>query len=70
MNQEPFDTGWASGVAEVVSHDAMSVWVSCPHCGKEHRHGKTMVGSNAIASGCHAGYSRCRQYRVVDLGRR
>lgn len=27
------------------------------------------VGSRSVAAGCHAGWSRCREYRIVELRR-
>lgn len=57
---------WQTGVAEVVSNRGRSVTVNCPHCKKKHDHGKDVVGSNAVVAGCHLGWTRCREYRVVD----
>ncbi|OYN80433.1 hypothetical protein [Mycolicibacterium sphagni] len=59
---------WLSGVAEVVSVSGKHVNVKCPHCAKTHQHGRGMLGSKAILAGCHAGWSRCREYRIIDLG--
>lgn len=60
---------WSSGVAEVIGVDGRSVMVACPHCAQTHSHGRGMLGSRSIAAGCHAGWSRCREYRIVELRR-
>lgn len=60
---------WSTGVAEVIAVDVRMVTVACPHCGKSHSHGRGMLGSRSIAAGCHAGWSRCREYRIVELRR-
>lgn len=59
---------WQTGVAEVVASNAHHVTVRCPHCGGTHQHGPAAVGSNSIVAGCHRGFARCREYRVIDLG--
>lgn len=60
---------WVSGVAEVVATHARGVvTVKCPHCKRTHRHGRDMLGSKSVAAGCHVGYRRCLEYRIVDLG--
>lgn len=61
---------WATGVAEVVAVRGRNVVVACPHCNGTHEHARSFVGSNAVVAGCHTGFSRCRQYRVLDLGSR
>ena len=59
---------WATGVAEVVRTAARNVVVKCPHCGKEHEHARSSVGSNSVVAGCHTGFTRCREYRIRDFG--
>ncbi len=63
-------TPWLTGVAEVVTSTGRTVTVRCPHCDKDHVHGKDVVGSRSVISGCHKGWTRCREYRVVDLRKR
>ena len=58
---------WATGVAEVIGTSPTGV-VNCPHCRETHTHMRSSVGSNHVVAGCHAGYTRCREYRVVDMG--
>lgn len=59
---------WVTGVAEVIGTSPRGVIVKCPHCGDTHAHARSMVGSNHVVAGCHTGYTRCREYRVVDMG--
>ena len=58
---------WQTGVAEVVSSSGRNITVKCPHCNETHTHSKDVIGSNAVVAGCHIGWTRCREYRVVDL---
>ena len=60
---------WSTGVAEIVGTTPRGVKVACPHCNQQHEHTRAVLGSKSVAAGCHAGFSRCREYRVVDLGR-
>ncbi|MEX3644473.1 hypothetical protein ABFW11_03050 [Mycolicibacterium porcinum] len=55
-------------MAEVIRKTARGVIVNCPHCKGRHQHGRGMLGSRAIAAGCHAGPGRLREYRIVDTG--
>ena len=59
---------WSTGTAEVIATTAFGLTVKCPHCGGQHRHGRGTIGSNHVVAGCHAGFTRCREYKVVDYG--
>jgi uncharacterized protein (DUF983 family) len=59
---------WQTGVAEVVGSTSRGVLVRCPHCGRKHEHSRAFVGSSSVVAGCHAGFSRCREYAVRDFG--
>jgi hypothetical protein len=58
---------WATGVANVIRPTPRGVIIACPHCGLQHHHGRSMLGSRSVVAGCHAGPSRLREYRIVDL---
>jgi hypothetical protein len=64
----PTEHSWKTGVAEVVATNGPNVVVQCPHCEGTHQHARTAIGSSSVIAGCHRGFSRCREYRVVDLG--
>jgi hypothetical protein len=59
---------WATGVAEVIDQTAGTITVHCPHCNHQHTHGRGMLGSHSIVAGCHAGPTRLREYRPLNLG--
>lgn len=61
---------WTTGVAEVIASTGRTITVRCPHCGKDHTHGKDVVGSRSVVAGCHTGWTRCLEYRVVDFRKR
>lgn len=63
-------TRWATGIAEVTAANGRTITVKCPHCKGTHQHGRGVLGSHSVVAGCHAGWSRCREYRIVDLGTR
>lgn len=53
-----------TGIATVVHSDMRSITVRCPFAPHHHDHPRAMLGSRAVLSGCHAGYTRCRAYSI------
>lgn len=61
---------WQTGVAEVIGTCPRGVRIRCPHCDGVHEHARSVLGSHSVVAGCHAGPTRLREYRIVDLGKR
>lgn len=59
-------TSWARGVARVVAVNGPTCTVACPHCSQKHQHPRNFIGSRQVVAGCHAGWSRCREYAIVS----
>lgn len=58
---------WQRGVAQVVAVKGPTATVACPHCGGQHQHPRNFVGSRQVVAGCHTGFTRCREYAIVQV---
>lgn len=57
-------TPWQHDVATIAHIDGSGVTINCPHCGNQHHHGRSVLGSGHVVAGCHKGFAICREYAV------
>lgn len=58
---------WATGVAEIITTSGATITIRCPHCRGKHQHSRSVRGSRHVVAGCHTGWTRLREYSILDL---